>query len=143
MPKPDPALLNPARYPFRCDVTTRFSDLDFNWHVNNVGMSDLFQEGRVRFHAACGWKPGLEGNAPMAASIALDFLGEARHPEPVTIQAGLLEIGRTSHTLCELATQGDVIVAFAKVVMVCVKDGRPTENPASFVSGSGAWMVRP
>ncbi len=143
MPKPDPALLDPARFRFSCDITTRFSDLDFNWHVNNVAMSDLLQEGRVRFHSACGWKPGLDGNAPMAASISVDFLGEARHPDPVTVHAALLDVGRTSHTLAELAMQGDAVIAFAQVVMVCVKDGAPIENPAEFVANAQSWMLRP
>ena len=36
MAKPDPALLNPARYPFTTTIEPRFGDLDVNLHVNKV-----------------------------------------------------------------------------------------------------------
>ena len=52
MAKPDPALLDPARYPFRCSIETRYRDLDSNLHINNGVMASLLEEGRVRFHRA-------------------------------------------------------------------------------------------
>jgi len=55
MPKPDPAMLDPARYPFRCAIETCFGDLDTNLHINNVSLSGLLEEGRVRFHRASGF----------------------------------------------------------------------------------------
>ena len=52
MAKPDPALLDPARYPFHCTLETRYCDLDSNLHINNGVMASLLEEarddGRVR-----------------------------------------------------------------------------------------------
>jgi len=54
MARPDPALFDPARYPFGNSVTTRFADLDPNGHINNVAMAAVFEDARLRFLTAVG-----------------------------------------------------------------------------------------
>ena len=76
MPKPDPSLLDPARYPFRCLIETRFRDLDSNMHVNNGVFASLLEEGRVRFHRASQFG-GVSGDlTSMVVSAAIEYLGE-------------------------------------------------------------------
>lgn len=133
MPKPDPALLDPARYPFTCVIEPRFGDLDFNRHINNVALCGLLEEARVRFHTVCG-HDDREGLAPMAVSFSVEYLGQGSHPEPLQIHVAASKVGRTSLTVSELATQDGRVVAYAQAVLVYVKDGRPVELAEKFAA---------
>jgi acyl-CoA thioester hydrolase len=144
MPKPDPALLDPARYPFHTDIATRFADLDVNLHINNVAMVGLLETGRVLFHRASGFVEALgEGLGAMVVSLAVEYLGQGYFPDPVQMHAGALSIGTRSYTLAHLVTQGGRTVAYAQGVMVCVRDGAPAPIPEAFATSVAQWMVRP
>ena len=143
MPKPDPALLNPARYPFHREIETRFGDLDLNKHLNNVAIASLVEEGRVRFHHACGFVAGLEERSAMVASLALEFLGQAYYPAPITVHAGAARLGRTSYTLDLLITQDERIIAFAQSVMVTMLNGHPAEISEKTRESMKDWMLKP
>lgn len=143
MPKPDPALLDPQRYPFHCAIEPRFTDLDLNRHINNAALADILQEARVRFHHASRFGPSLAGMSSMAVSLSIDFLGQAHHPDPLDHHVAAVAIGRTSHTLAQLVTQNGRTVAYARTVLVCVRDDEPAENPPSFLEAMKDWMLRP
>lgn len=145
MPKPDTALLDPSRYPFSCAITPRFSDLDFHHHVNNAALADILQEGRIRFHHVCAYDVALDGEGinSMAVSLSIEFLGQARFPEALDNHLGAVAVGRTSHTLGQLVTQGGELVAYAQAVLVCMHGGRPVENPPSFIETVSNWMLKP
>src|SRR5438045_9689602 len=101
MPKPDPSLLDRARYPFRCVVETRYRDLDSNLHINNGVLASLLEEGRVQFHrlsqfGSLSRDPGLTA---MVVSAAIEYLGESRYPEPLEIHVGAARIGNSRHEL--------------------------------------------
>jgi acyl-CoA thioester hydrolase len=143
MPKPDPALLDAARYPFHAEVATRFGDLDVNQHLNNVAIAELVETGRVLFHRASGFVEVLgDGLAAMVASMGIEYLGQGFFPDPVEIHVGALRIGRSSYTVSHLLTQGGRLVAYAEGVMVCVRDGIPAPIPEAFTTGVADWMVR-
>lgn len=142
MPKPDPVLLDPARYPFRTEIEPRFSDLDVNLHINNVALVDILQEGRVRFQHAVRGEIMIEGATSMAVSLALEYLAQARHPQPLTIHVAVSHVGRTSQVLSQLVVQGGVAVAYAQVVLVFVRDDRPVEVPASYREAVRSWMLQ-
>ena len=142
MSKPDPALLVPARYPFRCTIETRFRDLDINMHVNNVALAALLEEARVRFHRSSGYHDVMHDVSAMAASLSIQYLGESHYPDPLDVHVAATNIGRTSHTLGQLVVQQDRPVAYAQVVLVCVRDSRPTELPAQFRETIKPWMLR-
>ncbi len=145
MPKPDPALLDPRRYPFSCAIAPRFTDLDFHRHVNNAAIADILQEGRIRFHHACDFADALHASdiSSMAVSLSIEFLGEARHPDPLDNHLAAIAVGRTSHTIGQLVTQQDSLVAYAQTVLVCVRDGQPVDNPRSFVDSVSNWTLKP
>ena len=143
MAKPDPSLLDPARYPFSTEVDVRFSDMDVNRHVNNVSLSNFVEEGRVRFHRASGYHAAISGVGSMVASAAIDFVGQAFYPGQLEIRAGATHIGRTSYTLELLIVQEGRAVVFARTVMVCTKDGKPHPIPDAFrESVASEWGVR-
>jgi len=142
MPKPDPALLDPARYPFRCAIEPRFGDLDTNMHLNNVALAGILEEGRVRFHHASKYAHAVEDMTSMAASFAVEYLGQAHYPDSLDVHVAATKIGRTSHTLSQLVLQQGRLVAYAQAVLVCVRDNRPTEIPAMFSESIKPWMLR-
>lgn len=143
MPKPDPSLLNPAIYPFRCEIESRYTDLDTNAHINNVAIVEIMQEARVKFHHASSFGKAVSGLSSMAASFSVEYLGQSFHPDPLTVHVGALAVGRTSHTLAQLMLQDDGVVAYAQAVIVCTQDNRPTENPQLFKDAIKDWMLTP
>jgi acyl-CoA thioester hydrolase len=143
MPKPDPALLDPARYPFSCSIETRFSDLDINQHLNNVALVGLLEEGRGRFHRAAGNGRIDMRLSPMVVSLAVEFVGQSYFPDPLEMHVGIGLLGRTSYTMYQLVAQRGRVVAFAQAVMVSTADGAPKELPAEFRTKLQDWMLNP
>jgi acyl-CoA thioester hydrolase len=142
MPKPDPALLDPARYPFACEMQTRFGDLDVNLHVNNVAMAGILEDARVRFHKASGYHAAIENMTSMVVSLGIEYLGQAYHPQPLQVHVGAADLGRSSYSLCQLVIQDGRVVAFARATFVCVRDGRPTPLPEKFALTVQPFMLR-
>jgi acyl-CoA thioester hydrolase len=143
MAKPDPALLDPARYPFSSTIEPRFGDLDLNLHINNVAMAGFLEDGRVRFHRESGYRDGLAGLSSMVASVAIEYLGEALYPDSLTVHCAVEDIGRSSHRLIQLVTQGARSVAFGRSVLVTVGSDGPAPLPASFADQAERWRLRP
>jgi acyl-CoA thioester hydrolase len=144
MAKPDPALLNPALYPFRCEIETRFGDLDVNLHINNVALTGLLEEARVRFHRESGYHAAAAAwsMTTMVASLSVEFLGQSHFPEPLEMHVAAARIGRTSYELCQLVSQTTGIVAFARTVLVCVRDNQPFALPDDYRESVKPWMLR-
>ncbi|MDE2405283.1 MAG: acyl-CoA thioesterase [Sphingomonadales bacterium] len=142
MAKPDPALLDPARYPYTCEIATRFGDLDVNQHVNNAAMVSLYEDARVRFHGASGYHAslGASGITAMVASCQLEYLGQAFYPSPLTFHVAAAELGRTSYQLLQLVRQDGRTVGFSRAVMVCVRDSTAVAIPESFRESVKPWM---
>ncbi len=145
MAKPDPALLDPARYPFRCLIETRYRDLDSNLHINNGVMASLLEEGRVRFHRASdfGGVSRESGITGMVVSVGIEFIGQSHFPEPLEMFVGCSKIGKSSYELCQLVMQGDERVVFARVTLVCVKDNMPAAIPEDQRERAQSWMLKP
>jgi acyl-CoA thioester hydrolase len=143
MAKPDPALLDPARYPFHCTMETRFGDLDINMHLNNVALVGIMEDGRVRFHRGSGFNVAREGMAAMVASFAIEYLGQAWYPQVLDMYAAMARVGRTSFVLYQLLMQEERVVSFAQSVIVCVADHQPAAIPAAFHDCVAEWMLRP
>jgi len=146
MPKPDPALLEPARYPFACEIATRFADLDLNKHLNNVALGEICEEARVRFHSASGFLAAIAdaggGTGAMVASFAIEYIGQGYHPEPVSAHVGATRIGNSSFSLAILIRQQDRTIAHAHTVMVAVRAGQAAPIPTGFRATFDQWMLR-
>jgi acyl-CoA thioester hydrolase len=142
MARPDPAALDPARYPFSTAVDLRFGDMDVNAHVNNVAFSQLVEEGRVRFHKASGFHKAMQGFNAMVASMGIEYVGQAWYPGSVSIHAGAVRLGASSYDLELLILQDDRPAVFARSTMVCMKDGRPHALPDMFRQSVSDWMVK-
>jgi acyl-CoA thioester hydrolase len=141
MPRPDPALLDQARYPFRTVLDPRFSDLDINSHLNNVAIMEIFQEARVRLHTSYAGLPDSRPYALIVASFSVDFLADGGYPDPITVAVGITEVGRTSHTVRSLMLQNGAPVAFQTSVMVRTIKGQPIENDPAFREAMAPWLM--
>ena len=142
MAKPAPELLDPERYPFHCQLETRFSDLDANMHINNVAFSALLQEGRVKFHHASDYTAHSSVMSTMVVSLAIEYLGQGYFPDILGSHAAISRMGRTSFELNQLITQTDRVLVFARTTLVCIADGKPYEIPAEFAVSAKQWMFR-
>lgn len=142
MAKPDPALLDPARYPFRTEIVPRFGDLDPNNHINNVALMGILEESRVRFHRASGYFTQHTDSSSMIVSMTIEFLGQGFYPDPLEIYLATDRIGRSSHTINQLAFQSGRIVCFAQSTIVSVRDGRPAPIPADNLAQVEAWKLK-
>jgi len=145
MPRPDPALLDPARYPFRCDIEPRFRDLDTNLHINNGVMATLLEEGRVRFYRGGGGGGGSVGGilTTMVVSLGIEFIGESHFPDLLEMHVAVTNVGRTSYELVQLITQRSHAVVFARVTLVCMGEAGPFEMTQDYRAALESWMLRP
>ncbi len=117
MPRPDGWRLDPAAYPHRCAVQTRFQDLDVLGHINNVACAGLFETARVRFNHAIGlnaWK----GHRWLVARVEIDYLAEGHFPDDVDVATGIGHIGTRSWQILAAAFQRDEPIAACAAVLV-------------------------
>lgn len=129
MARPDPALLDPARYPHHATLQTRFQDLDPLGHLNNVAIAALFETARVQFNTAIGLRDAFEHRF-VVARLDINYLAEGQFPADVVVSSGVVAIGTRSWTMACVAHQADVAIATAEVVLVIARPA--TELPAAF-----------
>lgn len=142
MPKPDPALLDPARYPFACEITTRFGDQDLNHHINNVALAGMIEESRVRFNMEFGLADLLAGRGTMIVSIAIDYLAQAFYPRSVLGMTAVERIGRSSWTTVQVLAQDERPIAFARSVLVSVAENGASPLTDALRDGLGRMGLR-
>ena len=137
MPRPDPALLDPARYPFTHTVTTRFADIDPNQHLNNVALSAMMEDARVRFNQAVGLSVKMGERRAMVASVGMEYLAQGQFPQPIEAHCGIEQVGRSSWSVAQLLTQQGRVVAFARSVIVAIAD----DVPAPIADGDRELLI--
>ena len=131
-----------AAYPWSTEVATRFGDMDFNGHLNNVAIAQLYEEGRVRFNQ---W---LRGAYPigrprfLVARVEIDYLGEARYPAPVTLGTASLAVGRTSWRIGLGLFQGGTCLGLCDTVMVHRGEAGPAPVPEALRIALGEVSLR-
>jgi acyl-CoA thioester hydrolase len=124
MPRLDRARLEKGIFPFQCEVATRFADIDRIGHVNNVATASILQEARARLAHEFDFAKVRKGQGLVVVSLTIEFVSDMFHPDPVQVSAGLLEIGRSSYRLGQIARQNGRICAFAEAVQVASDKNR-------------------
>jgi len=143
MPRPDPALLDSARYPFSTVIEPRFTDVDLHLHINNHSMLGMFQEARVRFHNLYAGLPASRPYGLIVAGLSIDFLRDGDYPHELRFWCGVSAIGRTSHTLQLMSQQRDTPVAVSSTVIIRTAGGKPIPNDGDFGAGLEKWRMIP
>ena len=143
MARPDPALLNPARYPFAHTVTTRFADVDPNQHLNNVALAAMMEDARVRFNQAIGLKVKIGERRAMVASVGMEYLAQGHFPDPVEAHCGIELVGRTSWSIAQILIQHGTVIAFARSIIVAITDDRPAPVADDTRAELERWLLKP
>ena len=131
-----------AAYPWSVEVATRFGDMDFNAHLNNVAVAQLYEEGRVRFNQHLREAFPIGRPRFLVARVEIDYLGEARYPAPVTLAAASLDVGRTSWRIGLGLFQAGVCLGLCDTVMVHRGDAGPVAVPDALRSALGESLLR-
>ncbi len=139
----DPYRLTPGFYPWRLTIDTRFGDMDPNRHLNNVAITQLYEEARVRFNLMLRGS-GAEYGRPsfLVAHVAVDYLAEGQYPGAVEIGFGVLSFGNSSYRAGMGLFQGAHCIGLCDTVMVHRGEGGPTVIPDALRAALGEWAVR-
>jgi acyl-CoA thioester hydrolase len=130
----DRARLEAATYPHRGTVATRFADLDQYHHINNVSVAGIFEEARYPFFDLVELSNEPDCQLVIAA-VTIEYATDMLYPDPVDVVTGVLEVGRTSLQIAQVARQKDRIAAYAVMVQVSRNKQGPIPLP-------DAWHAR-
>ena len=121
MAKPPPERLRLAAYPWTREDEPRFGDMDALRHLNNVAIARIYEDARVRFTDACGFRAALErGHGLLVAEVSIQYLGEGHYPDPLAIGCGIGRIGTSSFVIAQGLFQNDVCIGAAETTLVHV-----------------------
>ncbi len=134
MAKPESWRLNPASYPFSATTQTRFGDMDFLGHLNNVAYAALFENGRVRFNRQLNErKQRQHGERWLVAAVEINYLREGHFPDDVDISSGIGRIGTSSWVIQQAAFQNGQCIATCDSTLVFQgADGKAKALAAQF-----------
>lgn len=115
--------------PYICTIPTRFADVDSNGHINNVATAQIVEDARTRFSE---WMRVFAmipaGITPLTVSLQIDYVGEARYPEPYVVHCAVSHVGRSSRSYLMTARQRNRVVAAAM-------------STQASSTGSGVWTL--
>jgi acyl-CoA thioester hydrolase len=114
----DRTALDKAHFPVTVAIATRFSDLDFQGHVNNAAVPIILQDARVDFNEVIDLAGNLNGLRFMVAGITIEYAAELSHPGEIEIGTGVSKIGRTSFTIQQIARQHGRTAIYAEATLV-------------------------
>jgi len=136
----DRARLQREAFPFRCEIATRFSDLDVLGHVNNVAAASILMEARNRFIHHCKLFE-TERTQLVVASSLIEYAADLLHPEPIEVYVGVLELGRSSLRLGQIAVQNGRVGLYAEIVQVTRDAQGATPMPESWRAKLGSMRI--
>lgn len=129
--KPEPARLLEATYPEFIRITTRFGDMDFNGHLNNVAFAQFFEDARVSFNRKLIFNDDIHPESRtyrvLVASVEIAYVREGHYGPDATVGIGVKRIGRSSFELGAAVFQEGVCLAVhdSTVVYKGVAEGMP------------------
>jgi acyl-CoA thioesterase FadM len=134
---------DPGFHRFRYEAQLRYTDIDTERHINNVGIMTLHAEARTRFHLALfGREPWLGMTATLrSVATATDFLRISHYPAPLTVGVSLVAIGEDDYTLATAVFQEGACVGLQECRIGAWKDGRRIALPADVRSALQAAGV--
>lgn len=132
--------LKPGNFPYCYEMPTRFADLDKVGHVNHVNLTSFFQEGRNRFFYAFELLKAAHCGLVVAA-LNIEFSGDLFHPDPIEVHTGLLEVGRSSFRVGQIAFQNGRVGAYAEVVQVARGEQGAMPLPEAWRPILGTMMI--
>ena len=139
----DPRRRDSATYRSLTNLDTRFTDMDVNRHLNNVAISRLYEEARVRFNMALrDDHPELGRPRYLVGRVEIDYLAEGRYPLPVTVGYGIHSLGNTSYRAAMGLFQDERCIGLCDTVMVYRGETGPAPLPHALREILGEWLLR-
>ena len=129
MARLDRQRLDAAAFPVTTEIPTRYSDLDTQGHVNNAAATLILQEARGHFDRAAGVDDIRGELKPIVASLFVEYAAEMHFPDPIEVATGVLQLGRTSLVLGQVARQRGRNTLYAETVLVMADADGPTPIP--------------
>lgn len=128
-----------SAYPFSFELPVRVTDLNHADHLAAYALVGMLDEAWVRFlaHLKLG-EPGLgePGLGSINAELVVNYLGEGKLHDGLTIAVGVREISSKSFRLHFLVSRDEQKIALAEIGVVCfdyvAKKAAPL--PAVFLS---------
>ena len=111
-------------------VSSRYSDLDPNEHVNNGAINSFFEEGRVNLRAermAELDKNILSGFALVRFTV--EYLREIKYPGLIEVGTMVKKVGNTSYTLGQALFRGTDCFSVAEAVTVFLNPNNKRPEP--------------
>lgn len=132
--RPDAAHLDPVNYVHATAITTRYSDLDTQGHLNNVAVAELLETARVRFLHHIYQSIGINFGETRGVIVAvhIDYLGEGSLIDDVIVHSAFGKAGNTSFVIKQLIKQRDTNIAAAQTTAVRMDENGPHALPTQF-----------
>ena len=130
-----------TRFPVRFEIATRFDDIDMLGHVNNAAAVVILQEARAAFNRTAGMAALRGALRPLVAAIHVEYAGEMHHPGLITVESGVLSVGRSSYTLAQVARMDGKTRLYAEAVMVFADADGPAAMPPALRAAYGGLML--
>lgn len=144
MAKPEAWRLEASVYPIMLESQTRFQDMDFNSHLNNVAYAALFENARVMMHKAIKlFEASTTNERTMVASLSINYLREGNFPDSVWIGSGIGRIGNSSWTIFQGMFQNELCIATCDSVIVCRTNGEAAPLREEVITGLSSILVQP
>lgn len=106
---------------FEIDVPLRWGDMDSMGHVNNAVYFRLMEEARIQWFARFGITTAPEGEAPILAHAACDFVRALTYPGTARVRQQVTKLGRSSvemELFIERTDEPGVMYAKGRCVLV-------------------------
>lgn len=142
--KPDAYRLDPACYPLKVTVPSRFRDLDTLGHINNVAIGSFYEEGRAALNRTA-FPPEFRRAHKMRMLIVdvhIAYLAEAHYPGDIEVCAGIGHVGRTSYRIDLALFQTGACAGVCETVLVNTDGERPAPIPDEGREALEALRVR-
>lgn len=124
MSKTTQETLNPANYPFKTIIPTRFVDVNAGNHISNIAIIQMFEDARARFYDDLGFEIVCDEFVLMIVSNTIDYFAEAHWPHDLEIYCKIENIGNSSFKVRQLAIQNGKAVASCLLTTVHTQNGR-------------------
>ena len=122
------------RFPLR----VYYEDTDFSGVVYHASYLRFFERGRTEFIRACGIDQQTmhreTGVYFVVRRMEIDWLKPALMDDELVVETAPAKIGGASMVLTQRILRGDEVMTTAEVVVVILKEGRPTRLPDSIRS---------
>ena len=119
---------------FESVIPLRWGDMDAMGHVNNTVYFRLIEEARMQWFSYMDLSKMLDGEGPILAHAACDFLKPLIYPATTKVIQRLVRLGRSSvdlESVIECVDQAGVTYARGKSVVVWMdyKNGKSVAWP--------------